>query len=115
MDEAGRTICGPGYHYHPATVAQAAATLPEMVPERFDLAIGSGQALNERVAGECWPPKDLRNARLRECTDVIRRLVGETVNHRGLVLIEEAKLYTRPERVHRYLCGKGPAAAKIAL
>ena len=67
-------ICCPGFRYHPAIVAQAAATLREMFPARFALAIGSGQALNERITGECWPPKDLRNARLQECAEVIRRL-----------------------------------------
>lgn len=93
----GRMICCPGFRYHPAIVAQAAATLAEMFPGRFDLAIGSGQALNERITGECWPPKDLRNARLRECAEVMKQLwSGETVTHRGLVLVEEAKLYTRP-------------------
>lgn len=95
----GRMICCPGYRYHPAMVAQAAATLAEMFEGRFWLALGSGQALNERITGLHWPAKDLRNARLRECADVIRALwSGETVTHRGLVQIEEAKLYTRPKQ-----------------
>ena len=94
----GRMICCPGFRYHPAIVAQAAATLAEMFEGRFWLAIGSGQALNERITGERWPAKDLRNARLRECADVIRSLwAGETVTHRGLVQVEEAKLYTLPK------------------
>jgi coenzyme F420-dependent glucose-6-phosphate dehydrogenase len=93
----GRMICCPGGRYHPTVVAQAAATLAEMFDGRFWLAIGSGQALNERITGENWPAKDLRNARLRECADIIRALwAGETVTHRGLVNVEEAKLYTRP-------------------
>ena len=41
----------PGYRYHPAVVAQAAATLAEMFPGRFWLAVGSGQALNEHITG----------------------------------------------------------------
>lgn len=95
----GRMICCPGYRQHPAVVAQAAATLAEMFPDRYWLAIGSGQALNERITGEVWPTKDLRNARLRESAEIIRALWnGETVTHRGLVKVEEAKLYTRPER-----------------
>jgi coenzyme F420-dependent glucose-6-phosphate dehydrogenase len=92
-------ICCPGGRYHPAIVAQAAATIAEMFEDRFWLAVGSGQALNERITGENWPPKDLRNARLRESVDIIRALwAGETVTHRGLVKVEEAKLYTRPNR-----------------
>src|SRR4051812_41227640 len=51
------TICCPAFRYHPAIVAQAAATLAEMFPGRFWLALGTGQALNEHVTGESWPPK----------------------------------------------------------
>jgi probable non-F420 flavinoid oxidoreductase len=93
----GRMICCPGYRQHPAVVAQAGATLAEMFENRFWLALGSGQALNERITGERWPAKDQRNARLRECVEIIRALwAGETVTHRGLVTVEEAKLYTLP-------------------
>jgi probable non-F420 flavinoid oxidoreductase len=95
----GAMICCPGYRQHPAVVAQAAATLAEMFEDRFWLAIGSGQALNERITGQQWPAKDQRNARLLECAEVIRALwAGETVTHRGLAVVEEAKLYTRPKR-----------------
>jgi coenzyme F420-dependent glucose-6-phosphate dehydrogenase len=94
----GAMICCPGYRQHPAVVAQAGATLAEMFPGRFWLALGSGQALNERITGLPWPPKDLRNARLLECAEIIKALwKGETVTHRGLVTVEEAKVYTRPE------------------
>ncbi|MDB6151360.1 MAG: F420-dependent oxidoreductase, family [Chthoniobacter sp.] len=94
----GSMICCPGYRQHPAVVAQAAATLAEMFEGRFWLAVGSGQALNERITGEHWPTKDHRNARLAECVQIIRALwAGETVTHRGLVKVEEAKLYTRPQ------------------
>jgi len=92
------TVNAPGYRYHPAVVAQAAATLREMYPERFWLAVGSGQQLNEGITGTHWPVKAERNARLKECADVIRRLWnGETVTHHGRVTVEEATLYTRPE------------------
>lgn len=91
-------VCAPGQRYHPAIIAQAAATLAEMFPNRFWVALGSGQALNEQITGEGWPPKDERNERLIECVDIIRALwAGETVTHYGLVEVEDAKLYTRPE------------------
>jgi coenzyme F420-dependent glucose-6-phosphate dehydrogenase len=51
------TVCAPGQRYHPAVVAQAAATLAEMFPGRFWLSVGSGEALNESITGEPWPPK----------------------------------------------------------
>jgi coenzyme F420-dependent glucose-6-phosphate dehydrogenase len=90
-------VSAPGWRYHPAIVAQAAATLCEMYPERFWLAVGSGEALNEHITGEHWPVKSERNERLLECVTVMRRLwAGETVTHHGRVVVEDAKLYTRP-------------------
>ena len=87
----------PGYRYLVAVLAQKAATLGEMFPGRFWAALGSGEAMNEHITGERWPTKPERNARLKECVDIIRALWrGETVTHRGLVTVEEAKLYTRP-------------------
>ncbi|HEU4403832.1 MAG TPA: TIGR03885 family FMN-dependent LLM class oxidoreductase [Polyangiaceae bacterium] len=90
-------VTAPGQRYHPAVVAQAAATLAEMYPGRFWVAFGSGQNLNEHVTGDAWPPPDVRRARLRECVEVVRALwAGETVTHFGLVRVAQAKLYTRP-------------------
>lgn len=96
-------VCAPGDRYHPAVVAQAAATLAEMFPERFWMAVGSGEALNEHVTGSAWPKKSERNARLRESADVMRALWrGESVTHRGHVDVVDARLYSlsaRPPRV----------------
>jgi probable non-F420 flavinoid oxidoreductase len=90
-------ICAPGVRYHPAVIAQAAATLAEMFPNRFWLELGSGEALNEHITGEPWPSKDIRNKRLYESAQIIKRLLrGETVTHRGTVNLIDAKLYTRP-------------------
>lgn len=90
-------VCSPVGRYHPAIVAQAAATLAEMFPARFWVAFGSGQALNEHITGEPWPVKPVRNERLEEAAEVIRDLwSGEMVNHTGLITVEDAKLYSRP-------------------
>ena len=90
-------ISAPGYRYHPAILAQAAATIGEMFPSRLWLALGSGEALNEAITGLPWPDKAERNALLAECVAVIRALLaGETVTHRGRVTVIEARLYTRP-------------------
>jgi coenzyme F420-dependent glucose-6-phosphate dehydrogenase len=92
-------VCAPGQRYHPAIIAQAAATVAELFPERFFIACGSGQAVNEAITGDAWPAKEMRNQRLLECVDVMRALWdGETVTHYGLVTVEEAKLYTRAEK-----------------
>ena len=93
------TVCAPGQRYHPAIIAQAAATLAEMYPERLWLALGSGEALNESITGQPWPPKDDRKARLKECADIMRALwAGETVTVQGHVRVQDARLYVRPER-----------------
>lgn len=90
-------ISVPGWRYHPAIIAQGAATLGEMFPGRFWLALGSGEAINEAILGQYWPDKAERNARLRECVEVIRALLGgETVTHRGRITLVEARLYSRP-------------------
>jgi G6PDH family F420-dependent oxidoreductase len=63
------------------------------------VSLGSGEALNECITGEPWPPKPQRNARLKECVDITRALwAGEVVTHRGLVEIKDAKLYSRPAK-----------------
>ena len=67
-------VCAPGRRYHPMLIAQAAATLAELFPDRFRLALGSGEALNERVLGAPWPAKAERHARLLECVAIIQAL-----------------------------------------
>jgi probable non-F420 flavinoid oxidoreductase len=91
-------VNAPGQRYHPAVVAQAAATLGAMFPGRFWVALGSGENVNEHITGDAWPAKDVRDARLRECVEVIRALLdGEEVTHYGLVRVHRAKLWTLPE------------------
>lgn len=93
------SVVAPGQRYHPAIVAQATATLNAMYPGRYWIAVGSGQQLNEHITGEPWPRKDLRNARLRESAEIMRRLWnGERISHDGLVRVDEAQLYTLPEQ-----------------
>jgi coenzyme F420-dependent glucose-6-phosphate dehydrogenase len=65
-------VCAPGQRYHPMIIAQGAATLAELFPGRFRLALGSREALNERVLGEPWPHESERYARLLERVDIRR-------------------------------------------
>ncbi|MEU7983230.1 TIGR03885 family FMN-dependent LLM class oxidoreductase [Streptosporangium canum] len=91
-------VNAPGQRYHPAIIAQAIGTLGAMFPGRFWAALGSGEASNEHITGDRWPRKDVRTARLRECVDVIRALLaGEEVSHDGLVTVDRARLWTRPD------------------
>lgn len=92
-------VNAPGQRYHPAIVAQAAATLTEMFPRRLWVALGTGEASNEHITGQGWPPKPVRERRLRECVDVMRALfAGEEVSHDGLVTVDRARLWTLPEQ-----------------
>ena len=69
-----------------------------MYPGRFWAALGTGEASNEHITGDRWPRKEVRNARLRECVDVIRALLaGEEVSHDGLVTVDRARLWTLPD------------------
>lgn len=91
------TVNAPGQRYHPAIIAQGAATLAAMFPGRFWLALGSGQFINEHITAEPWPSEKQRDDRLQACASVIRALLnGETVNHRGLVSLQEARLFSLP-------------------
>jgi probable non-F420 flavinoid oxidoreductase len=93
-------VNAPGQRYHPVIVAQAIATLTELYPGRLWVALGSGEASNEHVTGDPWPPKPVRNARLGECVEVIRALLGgEEVSVDGHVRVDRARLWTLPAAV----------------
>jgi probable non-F420 flavinoid oxidoreductase len=98
-------VNAPGQRYHPAIIAQAAASLAELFPERLWIALGTGEASNEHITGDGWPPKPVRTARLRECVDVLRALfAGEEVSHDGLVKVDRARLWTLPATPPPLLC-----------
>jgi G6PDH family F420-dependent oxidoreductase len=93
------------------------ATLAAMFPGRFPwAALGSGEALNEHVTGDPWPPKDLRTARLGECVEVMRALWrGEEVTHRGLITVDRARLWSLPVQPPQLVAGAiSPATAAWA-
>ena len=95
-------VTSPGQRYHPAVAAHSYATLAEMFPGRFWVALGSGEALNEHVTGEPWPEKSVRDARLLESVEVIKALLaGEEVTHHGLVTVDRCRLWTLPDEPPR--------------
>lgn len=107
----------PTFRIHPAVIAQATATVAAMAPGRFTFGVGSGEALNEHVLGDTWPPVSIRHARLEEALGVIRRLwTGETVTHTGTYFtVHDARLFTRPEEPPPILMsGFGPEATALA-
>jgi G6PDH family F420-dependent oxidoreductase len=95
----GTGVTPPGFRYHPAIVAQAAATLEAMFPGRFYLGLGAGEALNEHITGMYWPEAVTRLEMLGESIEIIRKLfTGKVVKHKGqFFTLESAKLYTMPQ------------------
>jgi G6PDH family F420-dependent oxidoreductase len=88
----------PTFRYHPAVVAQKAATVQLLSEGRFTLGLGSGENLNEHVVGQAWPSADLRQEKLVEAVEIIRALfAGGHVNYRGKHFdVESAKLWDLP-------------------
>jgi coenzyme F420-dependent glucose-6-phosphate dehydrogenase len=104
-----------GWRYHPVITAQAAATIAELFPKRFPwMAVGSGQAMNEHVTGERWPPKSERNERLKAAVDIIRDLwAGRLVSRERPIKVDEARVYTLPAESPRIVAGAlSPATAE---
>jgi G6PDH family F420-dependent oxidoreductase len=89
----------PTMRYHPAIVAQKAATIALLSDGRFTLGLGAGENLNEHVVGGAWPPVDVRHEMLRDALHIIGPLfAGETVTYRGEHLeTEAAHLWDRPD------------------
>ncbi|MGX1472104.1 UNVERIFIED_CONTAM: G6PDH family F420-dependent oxidoreductase [Streptomyces canus] len=89
----------PSFRYHPAVVAQKAATMQLLSEGRFRLGLGSGENLNEHVVGGGWPSADVRHEMLEEAVEIIRALFrGGHVNHRGNHFdVESARLWDLPD------------------
>ena len=89
----------PTFRYHPAVVAQKAATVALLSDGRFRLGVGAGENLNEHIVGGGWPGADVRHERLREAIEIIQSLWrGGYVNYRGRHFdVESAKLFDLPE------------------
>src|SRR4051812_40365707 len=110
-------VTAPIIRYHPAIVAQKAATMGALSGGRFELGLGAGENLNEHVVGQGWPPASTRHEMLSEAIDVIRALWGGGyVTHHGEHYdVEDAKLYTLPDRpVPIYVAVSGPASIRLA-
>lgn len=89
----------PTMRYHPAVVAQQAATLQILADGRFTLGLGSGENLNEHVVGKGWPTIVHRQDMLREAIQIIRELwTGELVDWAGEhFAVDSARLWDIPD------------------
>ncbi|QLH25038.1 LLM class F420-dependent oxidoreductase [Streptomyces sp. Rer75] len=107
----------PSVRYHPAVVAQKAATMQLLSEGRFRLGLGSGENLNEHVVGTGWPSADIRQEMLEEAVEIIRELFrGGYVNHRGTHFdVESAKLWDLPDEAPPIgLAASGEASCGLA-
>lgn len=115
--ELGTGVTCPLIRYHPALVAQMAATTASLLPGRFTLGLGAGEFLNEHVYGDAFPPPDIRHEMLEEAIDLIRTLwSGDWEQFHGKYYeAQEARIFSLPDRpVPIHVAASGPNAARLA-
>jgi coenzyme F420-dependent glucose-6-phosphate dehydrogenase len=113
----GTAVTCPLFHYHPALVAQMAATTDRLSGGRLMLGVGTGEALNERPMGFPFPGYGERQARMQEGLEIMHRmLAGEKVTFHGEhYTTETAKLYSPPKGdVPILMAAGGPKSAAFA-
>jgi G6PDH family F420-dependent oxidoreductase len=110
-------VTAPIIRYHPAVIAQAAATTQILSDNRFTLGIGSGERLNEHVVGAAWPAVRIRHHMLREALEIINLLwQGGYQSYEGKYLtLEDARIWDLPEQLPVIaVASGGPGASKLA-
>ena len=113
----GTGVTCPTIRYHPAIIAQAAATIATMAPGRFALSLGSGENLNEHILGDRWPEAAVRLDMLEEAVRVIRTLwQGGLQSHHGRYYrVEDARIFTLPDQLPPILiASSGQHSAELA-
>ena len=111
------SVTCPIMRYHPAIIAQAAATMGLLADGRFTLGLGAGERLNEHVVGSGWPGVVERHERLSEALDIIQGLLsGKLTTYRGQHFqLDHAKLFDRPKRkLPVIVAAGGPEAGRLA-
>lgn len=107
----------PTMRYHPAIIAQAAATTALISDGRFTLGLGAGERLNEHVIGRDWPGVTKRHEMLREAIEIIRLLwSGGYRSYEGRHLqLEDAQVFDLPQELPVIaVASSGHASARIA-
>ncbi len=115
--ELSTMVTTPTYRYHPAIIAQAAATISVMSEGRFSLGLGAGERLNEHVPGIPWEAVDVRHRKLEEAVSLMRQLwQGGYQTFRGEhFTAEDARIFTLPdEQPDVLIAASGPRSARLA-
>ena len=110
-------VTTPLFRFHPAVVAQAAATLDRLSGGRFTLGVGTGENINEGPLGYEFPAYAERNARMSEALEIMRRLLdGEKLTYDGAYYrTDRARLYSPPKGpVPILMAAGGPKSARLA-
>jgi coenzyme F420-dependent glucose-6-phosphate dehydrogenase len=113
----GTSVTCPLFHYHPALVAQMAATTDRLSDGRLMLGVGTGEALNERPLGFPFPGYAERQVRMQEGLEIMHRMfAGEKLTFHGEhYTTETAKLYSPPKgSVPILMAAGGPKSAQFA-
>jgi G6PDH family F420-dependent oxidoreductase len=111
------SVTCPIMRYHPAIIAQGAATMGLLSDNRFTLGLGAGERLNEHVVGAAWPGRGERHERLSEAADIIQGLLaGNLTNYRGKYFqLDHARLFDRPDpKPAVAIAAGGTQAARLA-
>ena len=109
-------VVTPLFRYHPAVVAQAAATVDRLSGGRFLLGVGTGENINEGPLGYEFPNYAERAERMREALEIMRRLMdGEKLSFKGkFYQTDRAKLYSPPVgKVPILMAAGGPKSAEL--
>lgn len=117
--DLGPGVVCPSFRWHPAVVAQAAATLEAMYPGRTWLGVGAGEALNEHVLGGYWPEAGERSRRMFEAVELITQLFTASAAAKDTKFageffrMETTRLWTMPETAPEILVATaGPINAR---
>jgi len=115
--QVGVGVTCPIMRIHPAINAHAVATTANLLPDRFVWGVGTGEALNEQILGDAWPPADIRIEMLEEAIELIRELwKGQSTTFRGNYFwAEDATIFDPPPGdVPIIVSAFGPRAAEMA-
>lgn len=115
--ELATSVTAPLFRYHPALIAQAAATVDRLSGGRFRLGVGTGEAINESPLGYDFPGYGERIARMEEAFRIIRGLLaGEKLDIEGTYYsARAARLYSPPlGTLPMWMAAGGPRSATFA-